>query len=423
MKILDIAFKDMLCNFRSASAIGMMFVAPLLITGLIYMAFGGGGTGEMPAMAVTRVLVVNQDVPPAGSPDFGGLLLETLNDPSVANFLQAAAAASESEAIAAVNDQAAGVAVIVPPGFSRSILSGEGRPEVRIVQDPTLTVGPLIVRNMVGVLVDGASGARIALQTSRQRSAALGLNPENGSAAILPAYQAWYTEFQHTLYNNPQSVLVNQAPAQSGGSADQGSDMQHLLAMILAGMAIFFGFYTGAFSMMSILKEDEEGTLARIFSTPTSRTAILMGKFLAVLLMVTVQGVVMILAGIVLFKVNWGNPLVVLLALVGQVLAATSLGVLLISLVKNTRQAGPVLGGALSVLGMFGGLMTVAVTSMPSIFDMIALFTPQGWVLRSWKLTLAGAAPGELLMPLTVLVGMSLVMFAVGGTFFQRRYA
>ena len=61
--------------------------------------------------------------------------------------------------------------------------------------------------------------------------------------------------------------------------------------------------------MMSILQEDEEGTLARIFSTPTGRTSILAGKFLAVVLMVTVQGVVMILAGIVLFKVNWGNPL------------------------------------------------------------------------------------------------------------------
>jgi ABC-2 type transport system permease protein len=425
MKILDIALKDMLRNFRSAFAIGMMFVVPLLITGLIYMAFGGGGSDGQPAMAVTQVLVVNQDTPPAGSPDFGKLLLDTLNDASVANLLQAAPAASESVAVTAVNKREAGVAVIVPPGFSQAILSGEGQPEVRIVQDPTLTVSPVIVRNMVGMLVDGASGARIALQTSQQRSAALGLSPQDSSTALLQAYQNWTTEFQRALYHDPHSALVSQAPSQSatGDSANQGFDMKNLLAMILSGMAIFFGFYTGAFSMMSILKEDEEGTLARIFSTPTSRTSILAGKFLAVLLMVTVQGLVMILAGIVLFQVDWGNPLVVLLALVGQVLAATSLGVLMISLVKNTRQAGPVLGGGLSVLGMFGGLMTVAVTGMPSIFDTIALFTPQGWVLRSWKLTLAGAAPAELLLPLGVLAGMSLVMFAVGASLFRRRYA
>ncbi len=423
MKIMDIALKDMLRNFRSVFAIGMMFIVPLLITGLIYLAFGGGSSGEQPAFSATRVLVVNQDTPPAGSPDFSSLLLKMLNDPSVANLLQAAPAASEADAVAAVNAQNAGVVVIVPPGFAQAILSGAGRPEVRILQDPTLTVSPEIVRNMVDMLVDGASGARIALQTSQQRSAALGLSPDNSSGTLLQAYQNWYTGFQSSLYQNGQSAVVTQAPTQGGVSPSQGVDMTKILAMILSGMAIFFGFYTGAFSMMSILREDEEGTLARIFTTPTGRTSILAGKFLAVLLMVTVQGVVMILAGIVLFKVNWGNPLVVLLALVGQVLAATSLGVLLISLIKNSRQAGPVLGGGLSALGMFGGLMTVAVTGMPPIFDTIALFTPQGWVLRTWKLTLAGAAPADLLLPLVVLAGMSLVMFAVGASLFRRRYA
>ena len=43
MKILDIAFKDLTRSFRSAFAIGMMVVAPLMLTGLIYFAFGGMG--------------------------------------------------------------------------------------------------------------------------------------------------------------------------------------------------------------------------------------------------------------------------------------------------------------------------------------------------------------------------------------------
>ena len=41
MKVFDIAFKDMLRYFRSTFAVGMMLVVPLLITGLIYAAFGG----------------------------------------------------------------------------------------------------------------------------------------------------------------------------------------------------------------------------------------------------------------------------------------------------------------------------------------------------------------------------------------------
>ena len=45
MKILDIALKDLVRSFRSAFLLVMMFVAPLLITGLIYLAFGGMITG------------------------------------------------------------------------------------------------------------------------------------------------------------------------------------------------------------------------------------------------------------------------------------------------------------------------------------------------------------------------------------------
>ena len=40
MKILDIAFKDLIRSFRSAFAVGMMIVAPMMLAGLIYFAFG-----------------------------------------------------------------------------------------------------------------------------------------------------------------------------------------------------------------------------------------------------------------------------------------------------------------------------------------------------------------------------------------------
>ncbi|HET7377830.1 MAG TPA: hypothetical protein VFK30_14045, partial [Anaerolineae bacterium] len=66
MKILDIAFKDLLRSFRSLFAIGMMFVAPLLITGLISLAFGGvnvsTGRFNLPTL---NIAVANLDQPSA----------------------------------------------------------------------------------------------------------------------------------------------------------------------------------------------------------------------------------------------------------------------------------------------------------------------------------------------------------------------
>jgi ABC-2 type transport system permease protein len=111
------------------------------------------------------------------------------------------------------------------------------------------------------------------------------------------------------------------------------------------------------------------------------------------------------------------------LALVGQIVAATSLGVLLISMARNTRQAGAMLGGVLTVLGMLGGLFTANISGLPGLFDTLGLFTPQGWALRAWKSSLSGAAPLDMLLPVGVLVLMGLVMFAIGATLFRRRFA
>ncbi len=60
MKILDIAFKDLTRSFRSMFAIGMMVIAPLMLTGLIYFAFGGMSGGDV-SMNAIRVGVVNAD--------------------------------------------------------------------------------------------------------------------------------------------------------------------------------------------------------------------------------------------------------------------------------------------------------------------------------------------------------------------------
>ncbi len=191
----------------------------------------------------------------------------------------------------------------------------------------------------------------------------------------------------------------------------------------MVGQMIFFAFFTGAYAMMSILREQEEGTLARLFTTPTSRTAILAGKFLAVVLTVIIQGLVLMTAARVAFGVKWGSPAAAALALVGQVLAASGLGVLLIALVKDTRQAGPVLGGALTALGMLSGLFTAAVPNMPALFAQLGTFTPQGWVLRGWQAVLAGGTPGEVLLPVTVCAVMGAVLFAAGAAMFRRRFA
>jgi ABC-type Na+ efflux pump permease subunit len=69
-----------------------------------------------------------------------------------------------------------------------------------------------------------------------------------------------------------------------------------MLGPVMAGMMIMFVFFTGASSASSLITENEEGTLSRLCTTPTSLASILGGKFIAVLLILVVQVAVLMAA-------------------------------------------------------------------------------------------------------------------------------
>ena len=426
MKIITIAINDLAHSFRSAFAIGMMVAAPLMLTGLIYFAFGGMSSGDV-SLTPIRVGVVNADTLPANAPlsaPIGDNIRSMFFDSSVASWITASDYADEAAARAAVDQQVIGVAVIIPPNFTGQYLSGAANTPVLLVSDPTLAIGPAVVQDMVTMMMDGVAGGGIAIQTLTARQQA---NGRPADPAQIPGwierYTAWYADFQRAPFHTPnQAALVLAAP--SAENAATANPTQQMMGLVMAGQMIFFAFFTGAYSMMSILREDEEGTLARLFTTPVNRTAILASKVLAVFLTVVIQGLVLLVAGHYAFSIDWGQPASVALALSGQVVAAAGLGVLLISFVKSTRQGGPVLGGGLTVLGMLGGLFTANIPgAMPASLNALANFIPQGLVLKSWRIALAGQPAGDILVPFAVATSIGLAMFILGAALFRRRYA
>ena len=423
MNILTIAFKDLLRSFRSAFAIGMMLIAPLVLVGLIYFSFGGASdsTSGLPSITVG---VVNTDTLSANTPleqPLGDDIRSIFFDESVSSWITASDYTDEVSARAALDAQEIGVAVVIPPAFSDSFFAGDDDAQILIISDPTLTFAPQITEDMIQAILDGVAGGGIAVQTLLERQAVNGIAPDPDQiTTVVNTYSNWFVEFQRRLFHDPENATLVMVAPSAGSETDD--PMMQMLGLIAAGQMTFFAFFTGAYSMMSILRENEEGTLARLFTTPINRSAILAGKFLAVLLSVFVQGSVLLIATHYAFGIRWGELLPLSLALLGQVMAATGLGVLLISFVKTTQQGGPVLGGGMTALGMLGGLFTANIP-MPEAFTALANFTPQGWVIKTWKLVLAGSPLAELWLPFTVLIIMSIAMFAFGAFNFRKRFA
>ena len=423
MKILDIALKDLTRSFRSAFAVGMTMVAPLLLIGLISLAFGGAfsGSSDLPDV---RVGIYNADQLSDNTileNPLGDGIRSMFFDESVQSWIYASDYQNESALRTALNKREIGVAVVIPSDFSNQVLMGNRVSKVLIISDPTLSIAPQVVENMVSAMLDGVAGGGIAVETLLEQQ---NLNGIESNADKIPdlitRYSTWYSEFQRNLFHNPDkaALVMTSSTTQSNGD----NPMQKMLGLMMAGQMIFFAFFTGSYAMMSILNENEEGTLARMFSLPMTRTSVLTGKLLAVILLVIIQGIVLLIAAHFIFGIEWGEPGMVALALFGQVLAASGLGVFLISFVKSSRQAGPVMGGGLTALGMLGGLFTANIP-MPEAFNKLAAFTPQGWVIRGWKVVLNAQPIADLFVPLIVCVLIGLILFIIGALRFKKRFA
>ena len=409
---LHIALKDIRHSFRGAAGLGMMLAAPLLITGLIYFAFGGLATGQgsfdLPTL---RVAVVNLDQPANGL-DLGRDLVAMLHDERIPRWIELSEIADESAARAALANRALDVAIVVPSDLSSVATTSDRVARIAILHDPTLTIGPAIVKDIVGLFLDGIQGTRIALEVA----------PGGSPQAIAAPYAEWYANFQRDLYHGANPPIIVQRPTSEADATTSRSTIALMMGTVMAGMLVFFVFNTAANSAQSILREDEDGTLARLFFTPVPRVAVLGGKFLAVFATVLVQSVVLLAVSALAFGIAWGQTASLALATLGLSAAATGFGVLLMSFVKNSRQAGPVSGGVITTMGMLGGLFTTGI-SMPPAFEAVNRALPQGWALGGYKLALAGSDPAALALSTGVLLLMGLAFFAGGAALFRRRYA
>ena len=414
MNVFVVAAKDLKRVFRSVFALIMMFGAPLLIAGLLYFAFGGlvGGTDSF-TLARTRLVIANLDQAGAtGSPfQAGEMLISFLKNEDLGDILEVEMASDEASARSAVDKQQADVALIIPAVFTQAALTPDQKAAVVLYQDPTLTIGPGIVKDLVNHFMDGFSGAKIAARVTTDAA---------GQADPQMAEQASREYASYLESSEHGAALHLRSPS---GQAEQAASGMAMIGPIMAGMMIFFVFFMGANGAESIIREHEEGTLARLFTTPTTASTILSGKFVGVFVTLVIQTAVLLGVSALLFHISWGQPLSVLLSTFGLLVAATGFGVMLMSFIKSTRQAGLILGGVLVITGMIGGLISNGIPNVPKVMDTIALTMPQGWALHAWKLSLAGSSADALLPPTLVLVLLGSIFFAIGLTLFRRRFA
>ena len=216
-------------------------------------------------------------------------------------FDPAGAILSSGEAEEALVSGVASAVIVVPPGFSRSLLRDEPAQLQLLVDGANSTTGTSVLNY-----------ANIIVQEYQRELMARGMGPDAAGAPEMPVKvvpRVWY---------NPELESKN--------------------FMVPGILALLLMVITMLLSSLAIVKEKELGTLEQLNVTPIKPREMIIGKLIPFVIIGFVDVLLVIAVSRFLFRVPFEGSVVLLLAM-SLIFLATTLGLgLLISTVSNNQQ-------------------------------------------------------------------------------------
>lgn len=411
MKLLNIAIKDLLLTLNDRAALIFMLLAPLLLTlgmGMVTGAFSSQDAG----LQDIPVAIYDQDQGAASR-----VFLEAFNSEQLQVLFEPVEVGSEAEARQAVTDDKAAAAIIIPPGFSDSLLpdrqSGQRGPLVKVElhANPARPISARIVRSVTAAIINRvdslALGGEVAVG-QLLASGRIGLGDVETQAEAMALRLA-------ELGKSGQPIglhILESAPPQENS----------FIALMAPGMALFFLMYTVTQGGRSILAERDMGTLPRMLTTPSHYGEVLGGKVLSVFVTGFLQVGMLIAATSLIFNLRWGNPLAVILVTAAAAFAATGWGILLAALAQTPFQVSSIGSALMLLFGLLGGTF-IPVEQLSPLMRLVGKATPNAWALDGFRLLATGGGLGQILDTLAGLIAMGLLLFAISILAARSRWA
>ncbi|QGG96864.1 ABC transporter permease [Actinomarinicola tropica] len=377
-----VAVNDLRVQLRRGTILVLGFVAPLALAFVMNLVFGGVDDGSGPT--TFDVAVVDHD----GGEEADGFV-GVLRDVASSGLLDLTSYDDEDAARAALDDGDVGAIWIVPDGFSDAVRAGT-ETGIEVVGD-----------------VDAPTTASVARAIARGYASNVGLGTMAATTAI---------ETGVATPEDAASVAEEAAAAGSPVTLVDATADTRLLDMstnLMAGMALFFVFFTSGLPVLGILEERDQGTLHRLLAAPIPAWSITAGKVLSAAILGSLSLWSLMAASSVLMGAEWGPPIGAALLAVAGVVAAIGIMSVAGSIARSTEQAGNAQGIVAVVFAILGGAFVPIPGGSGGVLGLLQQLTPHGWffdgVADLRHDGVAGAAPA-----LAVLLAMGLLTGAVG---------
>jgi len=412
-KLFLIGIKDLKLVFRDRAALTFMLLAPFLLT--IGMGFVTGRfSGSTSGLSDIPVIIVNLD-----NEQLGNALADVFSSEELADLMEPSASADPEAARRLIDDDQAAAAIIIPEGFTRSIIPADGtlfdanyvEPEpvkIEVYTNPSRPASAGVVKAIVDEFISRLEEGRMSGMTSILQLMASGvLTPQNAESEARNLFQN---------VDESQSTAITLKKNQEGPEAIEFD----ILAYMAPGMALLFLMYTVSYGGRSILAERSQGTLSRMLVSPTNTSQILGGKVLGIFLTGVAQVGILILASSMFFGVKWGDASGVIALILAVVFGATGWGMLVTALARTPAQVGSIGSALMLIFGILGGSF-INLQQMPPLVKTLSKITPNAWGLDGFTTLALGGTLPNLREPITALLIMGAVLFGVAVVLFNRQ--
>lgn len=408
-KIFLIGWKDVKLAFRDRAALVLMLAAPFILTlGMGFVTGRFSGSSNM-GLSDIPVAIVNQDQGQLGnqlveifqSDELGTLInLTQLNDPDLARQQ--------------VDEDVYASAVIIPVGFTQSIVPSDGvisseLVQIQVYKNPSRPTSSSIIQTIVEEFANRIEIGRVGGQVIITDLIRNGLVP-------LQDAEKTGQELGTRLGNLSENSSISIKNVTS-----QGEEVRFdILAFMAPGMALMFLMFTVSNGGRTLLVERAQGTLPRLLVSPTSTAQVLSGKIFGIFLTGVAQVLILILTSTIFFQLHWGDPLGVFVLVLSAVFGAVGWGLLVTSIATNPGQVGAVGSAIMLIFGILGGSF-ISFDQMPGWLQLISRITPNSWGLNGFTTLAMGGRLADIHEPVAALLIMGVVLFILTSIIYNRK--
>lgn len=410
-KLILIAFKDVLLIFRDRTALIFMLLAPFALTIGLGLATGSFSGKSDSGILDLPLVIVNDD-----NGSLGNALVEMIQSDDLADLLEPKVLSNLTAARKLVDDNKTVAVVYVPAGFTDSIIPIDGTTistqtiQIELYGNPTTPTGVSIVKNLLEQFISRVEVGRVSGMVSVTQLLESGAIDPSQALAVGQAVG----ESQSDSLGNTSSIKLNNVTA-------AGTEVKfNMLALLAPGMALMFLMYTVSNGGRTLLVEKAAGTLPRMLISPTSSFQILGGKVFGIFLSGLAQLLILIIGTTLLFNLNWGDPLAVVVLVASAALAATGWGIFLAALLKTSGQVANIGMALMLIFGVLGGSF-INVSLMPDWVQWFSRISPNRWGLDGFTTLAMGGTLTNIVTPIIALLIMAAVLFLVSIMLFNHR--